>query len=62
MQQSIQICTFYLRGSCRFGNKCWNLHDLTAYKSPKVKPNIGGATGKIHYEFYYLFSEYQYAG
>ncbi|KAF0760706.1 LON peptidase N-terminal domain and RING finger protein 1-like, partial [Aphis craccivora] len=44
MQQSIQICTFYLRGSCRFGNKCWNLHDLTAYKSSKIKPNVGGAT------------------
>ncbi|XP_025419044.1 LON peptidase N-terminal domain and RING finger protein 1-like isoform X4 [Sipha flava] len=27
------VCMFYMRGSCRFGNRCWNSHDLQSVRS-----------------------------
>ncbi|XP_015370531.1 PREDICTED: E3 ubiquitin-protein ligase RNF8-B-like isoform X2 [Diuraphis noxia] len=27
------VCSYYLRGSCRFGNRCWNSHDIGSTRS-----------------------------
>ncbi|XP_008179059.1 E3 ubiquitin-protein ligase rnf8-B-like [Acyrthosiphon pisum] len=30
---SSSVCLYYISGSCRFGNNCWNLHDYTSIMS-----------------------------
>ncbi|XP_022183446.1 E3 ubiquitin-protein ligase rnf8-B isoform X2 [Myzus persicae] len=30
---SSSLCLYYMRGSCRFGNRCWNSHDLGSVRS-----------------------------
>ena len=35
--QSREVCQFYLRGQCRFGEKCWFLHSDSDIKTPNLK-------------------------
>ncbi|KAF0767370.1 E3 ubiquitin-protein ligase rnf8-A-like isoform X1 [Aphis craccivora] len=30
---SSSLCLYFMRGSCRFGNRCWNSHDLGSIRS-----------------------------
>ncbi|KAL4083934.1 hypothetical protein QTP88_029250 [Uroleucon formosanum] len=30
---SSSVCSYYMRGSCRFGNRCWNSHDLRSVRT-----------------------------
>ncbi|KAL4112375.1 hypothetical protein QTP88_016181 [Uroleucon formosanum] len=30
---SSSVCSYYMRGSCRFGNRCWNSHDLGSVRT-----------------------------
>uniref|UniRef100_A0A2S2NV50 E3 ubiquitin-protein ligase n=1 Tax=Schizaphis graminum TaxID=13262 RepID=A0A2S2NV50_SCHGA len=30
---SSSVCLYFMRGSCRFGNRCWNSHDLGSIRS-----------------------------
>ncbi|KAL4083551.1 hypothetical protein QTP88_028867 [Uroleucon formosanum] len=30
---SFSVCSYYMRGSCRFGNRCWNSHDLGSVRT-----------------------------
>ena len=39
MNQNKQICTFYLKGHCKFGDKCKNLHPPNP--GPMQAPQIG---------------------
>lgn len=48
------VCMYYLRGSCRFGNRCWNSHDLSSLRSasPTLNGNrLGGIHSVLHTKF-----------
>ncbi|XP_025196618.1 E3 ubiquitin-protein ligase RNF8-like [Melanaphis sacchari] len=49
---SSEICMFYLRGACRFGNKCWNSHDLSPYRSSNSQALATAATAVYYEESY----------
>ncbi|XP_050538435.1 uncharacterized protein LOC126903903 isoform X2 [Daktulosphaira vitifoliae] len=32
------VCIYYMRGTCRFGDRCWNSHDLDSARSERESP------------------------
>lgn len=37
-----RVCEFYLRGQCRYGVKCWNLHEV----EPSMRQAVADAESK----------------
>ncbi|XP_060844521.1 E3 ubiquitin-protein ligase rnf8-B-like [Rhopalosiphum padi] len=49
---SAGVCMFYLRGACRFGNKCWNSHDVTGCRTREFQALAAAATATYYEERY----------
>ncbi|XP_001943872.1 probable E3 ubiquitin-protein ligase makorin-2 isoform X1 [Acyrthosiphon pisum] len=45
------VCSYYMRGSCRFGNRCWNSHDLGLVRtdSPFRMDEVDTSDEEIHF-------------
>ena len=41
-----QLCEFYLRGACHFGDKCRNLHDGSVEEKPKEQHGTSSKKSK----------------